>query len=213
MEYIEFFNHIYQEPILKDYIFKNLLAKQKRVKKGEKVIISNDEVVYISNPCFLRKIHLGEKAYYNLLSEDSFVFTTKSHSKMVLIALMDTEYSKLNKNALFNLLESENILSCFYLAYAKKIQEDIRFDLKMSGEDSEGKVLMLLDKLLGRQRGDSAIPNSLSIYNIAKIVSSSVEEIEEAIQGLKAKGYIQGKGRKLTYHAKKSIGEEVVTID
>ncbi|EBF5204910.1 hypothetical protein FH000_15480 [Listeria monocytogenes] len=126
---------------------------------------------------------------------------------------MDTEYSKLNKNVLFNLLESENILSCFYLAYAKKIQEDIRFDLKMSGESSEGKVLMLLDKLLGRQKEGSAIPNSLSIYNIAKIVSSSVEEIEEAIQGLKAKEYIQGKGRKLTYHAKKATREEVVTID
>ncbi|OEP06424.1 hypothetical protein AF893_13695 [Listeria monocytogenes] len=207
MEYIEFFNHICQKTILKDFVFRKLLVRRKRVKKDTEIVIPNDTVIYIDNTYFLREIHFENKVYYDLLEGGNFVFVTKEDSEMILVPLVDTEYNLFNKNDLFKLLESEKVLSCFYLMYVKKIQEGIRFNLKISQEETWLRVIHLLDKLFEKKESNMVL-NTFSLQNIARIVDSSYREMEEAILILQAKGYIQKSGKKLIYyHCPKIVSE------
>ncbi|WP_160141149.1 hypothetical protein [Listeria monocytogenes] len=214
MQYIEFFNHICQETILKDYIFRKLLGRRKRVGADKRTIISNDVVVYTNNTCFLREIHFQEKIYYDLLDGENYLFVTNNNSKVVLIPLINTEYIFFNKEDLFTLLETDGVLSCLYLSYVKKMQEGIRFNLRISQEETEIRICMLLDKVFRKQDGPCKVPTALSVQNMAIILGVSCEDIEKAIRVLKAKDYIKKREKRLLYYPEKvRLGKGVLKID
>lgn len=214
MQYIEFFNHICQETILKDYIFRKLLGRRKRVGADKRTIISNDVVVYTNNTCFLREIHFQEKIYYDLLDGENYLFVTNNNSKVVLIPLINTEYIFFNKEDLFTLLETDGVLSCLYLSYVKKMQEGIRFNLRISQEEIEIRICMLLDKVFRKQDGPCKVPTALSVQNMAIILGVSCEDIEKAIRVLKAKDYIKKREKRLLYYPEKvRLGKGVLKID
>lgn len=214
MQYIEFFNHICQETILKDYIFRKLLGRRKRVGADKRTIISNDVVVYTNNTCFLREIHFQEKIYYDLLDGENYLFVTNNNSKVVLIPLINTEYIFFNKEDLFTLLETDGVLSCLYLSYVKKMQEGIRFNLRISQEETEIRICMLLDKVFRKQDGPCKVPTALSVQNMAIILGGSCEDIEKAIRVLKAKDYIKKREKRLLYYPEKvRLGKGVLKID
>lgn len=214
MQYIEFFNHICQETILKDYIFRKLLGRRKRVGADKRTIIPNDVVIYTNNTCFLREIHFQEKVYYDLLDGENYLFVTNNNSKVVLIPLVNTEYIFFNKEDLFTLLETDGVLSCLYLSYVKKMQEGIRFNLRISEEETEIRICMLLDKVFGKQDVPCKIPTALSVQNMAIILGVSCEDIEKAIRVLKSKGYIKKREKRLIYYPEKiRLGKGVLKID
>ncbi|EKZ4334422.1 hypothetical protein QRW32_001326 [Listeria monocytogenes] len=214
MQYIEFFNHICQETILKDYIFRKLLGRRKRVRADKRTIIPSDVVIYTNNTCFLREIHFQEKIYYDLLDGENYLFVTNNNSKVVLIPLVNTEYIFFNKEDLFTLLETDGVLSCLYLNYVKKMQEGIRFNLRISGEETEIRICMLLDKVFRKQAVPCKIPTALSVQNMAIILGVSCEDIEKAIRVLKSKGYIKKREKRLIYYPEKiRLGKGVLKID
>ncbi|EMY4661455.1 hypothetical protein AATB99_002950 [Listeria monocytogenes] len=214
MQYIEFFNHICQETILKDYIFRKLLGRRKRVRADKRTIIPSDVVIYTNNTCFLREIHFQEKIYYDLLDGENYLFVTNNNSKVVLIPLVNTEYIFFNKEDLFTLLETDGVLSCLYLNYVKKMQEGIRFNLRISEEETEIRICMLLDKVFRKQDVPCKIPTALSAQNMAIILGVSCEDIEKAIQVLKSKGYIKKREKRLVYYSEKvRLGKGVLEVD
>ncbi|EAD0622423.1 hypothetical protein ARX01_08150 [Listeria monocytogenes] len=214
MQYIEFFNHICQETILKDYIFRKLLGRRKRVRADKRTIIPSDVVIYTNNTCFLREIHFQEKIYYDLLDGENYLFVTNNNSKVVLIPLVNTEYIFFNKEDLFTLLETDGVLSCLYLNYVKKMQEGIRFNLRISEEEIEIRICMLLDKVFRKQDVPCKIPTALSAQNMAIILGVSCEDIEKAIQVLKSKGYIKKREKRLVYYSEKvRLGKGVLEVD
>ncbi|EAD8592635.1 hypothetical protein ACTU7N_000534 [Listeria monocytogenes] len=214
MQYIEFFNHICQETILKDYIFRKLLGRRKRVRADKRTIIPSDAVIYTNNTCFLREIHFQEKIYYDLLDGENYLFVTNNNSKVVLIPLVNTEYIFFNKEDLFTLLETDGVLSCLYLNYVKKMQEGIRFNLRISEEETEIRICMLLDKVFRKQDVPCKIPTALSVQNMAIILGVSCEDIEKAIRVLKSKGYIKKREKRLVYYSEKvRLGKGVLEVD
>ncbi|EAC7082641.1 hypothetical protein AF307_08620, partial [Listeria monocytogenes] len=208
------FNHICQETILKDYIFRKLLGRRKRVRADKRTIIPSDAVIYTNNTCFLREIHFQEKIYYDLLDGENYLFVTNNNSKVVLIPLVNTEYIFFNKEDLFTLLETDGVLSCLYLNYVKKMQEGIRFNLRISEEETEIRICMLLDKVFRKQDVPCKIPTALSVQNMAIILGVSCEDIEKAIRVLKSKGYIKKREKRLVYYSEKvRLGKGVLEVD
>ncbi|TYV66864.1 hypothetical protein FZ081_13715 [Listeria monocytogenes] len=180
----------------------------------KRTIISNDVVVYTNNTCFLREIHFQEKIYYDLLDGENYLFVTNNNSKVVLIPLINTEYIFFNKEDLFTLLETDGVLSCLYLSYVKKMQEGIRFNLRISQEETEIRICMLLDKVFRKQDGPCKVPTALSVQNMAIILGGSCEDIEKAIRVLKAKDYIKKREKRLLYYPEKvRLGKGVLKID
>ncbi|ELY8693632.1 hypothetical protein SOU83_000263 [Listeria monocytogenes] len=180
----------------------------------KRTIISNDVVVYTNNTCFLREIHFQEKIYYDLLDGENYLFVTNNNSKVVLIPLINTEYIFFNKEDLFTLLETDGVLSCLYLSYVKKMQEGIRFNLRISQEEIEIRICMLLDKVFRKQDGPCKVPTALSVQNMAIILGVSCEDIEKAIRVLKAKDYIKKREKRLLYYPEKvRLGKGVLKID
>ncbi|EAD8589206.1 hypothetical protein AF308_08670, partial [Listeria monocytogenes] len=205
---------ICQETILKDYIFRKLLGRRKRVRADKRTIIPSDAVIYTNNTCFLREIHFQEKIYYDLLDGENYLFVTNNNSKVVLIPLVNTEYIFFNKEDLFTLLETDGVLSCLYLNYVKKMQEGIRFNLRISEEETEIRICMLLDKVFRKQDVPCKIPTALSVQNMAIILGVSCEDIEKAIRVLKSKGYIKKREKRLVYYSEKvRLGKGVLEVD
>lgn len=214
MQYIEFFNHICQETVLKDYIFRKLLGRRKKVEADKRTIIPNNAVIYMNNTCFLREIHFQEKIYYDLLDGENYLFVTNSDTEVILIPLVNTEYIFFNKEDLFTLLETDGVLSCLYLSYVKKMQEGIRFNLRISEEATEIRICMLLDKVFRTQDIPCKIPTALSVQNMARILDVSCEDIEKAIRVLKSKDYLKKREKRLIYYPEKvRLGKGGMKID
>ncbi|EAD8602641.1 hypothetical protein AF306_15775, partial [Listeria monocytogenes] len=195
-------------------IFRKLLGRRKRVRADKRTIIPSDAVIYTNNTCFLREIHFQEKIYYDLLDGENYLFVTNNNSKVVLIPLVNTEYIFFNKEDLFTLLETDGVLSCLYLNYVKKMQEGIRFNLRISEEETEIRICMLLDKVFRKQDVPCKIPTALSVQNMAIILGVSCEDIEKAIRVLKSKGYIKKREKRLVYYSEKvRLGKGVLEVD
>ncbi|EAH0639530.1 hypothetical protein IBL99_002948 [Listeria monocytogenes] len=175
MEYIEFFNHVCQEKVLKDYVLTKIESTSQKVKLNSEFIIPNDVVAYMNDSFFLRERHFKSKVYYDLLEGENYVFSTSFDSKVSLIALEDTEYITFDKKDLFTLLEGNGTLSCLHLANIKKIQEKISLYLEMETKESAAKLDLLINKLCKEKKNVSIPADMLSIQSVARIVTKHLE--------------------------------------